>query len=148
MTNIESEIQGMFIHIINGLKHEMRVAIEQHGFQLSTLHFMIMKSIHQLVECTPHALSETCQRDKGQVTRILNDMIKADLVSKTPNPHDKRSQLIALTRKGEEQLAALELADQKTINNMCNGLSRDEVVNFIKVGQQMMTNLTAMKKDR
>ena len=61
---------------------------------------MILKHIHETENCTANYLADITERDKGQVTRLVQEVVNQELVIKTQNPHDKRSQFLLLTEKG------------------------------------------------
>lgn len=137
----ESRLRNIFIGIINGLKSSMRLSIKEHDLPISTLHFIMLKNINDLEHCTPHALVEATQRDKGQITRLLKEIESIGLVSKYSNPEDKRSQLIQLTSAGEECYKLLEQEDHETLQTMCHGISEKELQTFLAVGEKMLVNL-------
>lgn len=55
--------------------------------------------------------TNSAQRDKAQVTRLLKDLTARGLLEKRENPEDRRSSLLSLSAEGEAcycKLAAVE----------------------------------------
>lgn len=46
--------------------------------------------------------------DKGQITRLVKELVSKGLVDKVANPNDKRSQFLTLSEQGEECFKRLQ----------------------------------------
>ena len=85
------------------------------------------------------------QRDKAQITRALNDLLAAELILKTDNPLDGRSQLLQLTPKGEEVMTKLDAAEEWTRQQLTKDLSIVELALFFRVSRTMIDNVSTSK---
>lgn len=141
MANYESDLQKTFIQIIYGLKTAMRNTMKEKDVTLSPLYFMMLKGMHEIENCTAHNLTEFTQRDKGQVTRLIKELIAQDFVRKKANPSDKRSQFLYLTEKGLACYLELQAADNEALTFMRSQISDKELQKFLSVGQKMVANL-------
>ena len=141
MVNHELELQNTFIQIVGSLKRSMTQVMKEQGLDLCPLHFMVMRNIYEVKDSTPNSLAVYFRKDKGQVTRLVNGLVKQALVEKIPNPNDKRSQLLALTAKGQDCYKVLQASDLKMLKGMKAGISDDELAQFVLTGQKMVANL-------
>ena len=80
------------------------------------------------------------QRDKAQITRALNDLLAAELITKTSNPLDGRSQLLQLTAKGEAVMIKLDAAEEWARKQLTQDLSLVELALFFRVSRTMIDN--------
>jgi DNA-binding MarR family transcriptional regulator len=144
MRNYELELQSLFINTVSGLKTSMKGTMKEKGLLLSPLYFMILKQIHDIENCTAHHLAESTERDKGQITRLVNEVMDHGYVIKTPNPNDKRSQFLQFTNKGLECYQQLASADHAILAKMRADISDDDLQKFLGIGQKMLANLNAI----
>ena len=144
MHNYESELQSLFINTIGGLKTSMKDTMKEKGLQLSPLYFMVLKQIHDIDNCTAHHLAESTERDKGQITRLVNEVMDHGYVIKTPNPNDKRSQFLQLTDRGLECYQQLASADHAILTKMRTDISDEELKKFLEIGKKMLANLNSI----
>lgn len=144
MPHHESELQTLFISTIGGLKTSMKNAMKKNGIPLSPLYFMVLKNIHETENCTANYLADITERDKGQITRLIQDVVNQQLVVKFPNPKDKRSQFLQLTEKGLSFYLQLAEADQAILKEMRTDVSDQELKVFLDIGTKMLSNLNAI----
>ncbi|MCW8355804.1 MAG: MarR family winged helix-turn-helix transcriptional regulator [Marinomonas sp.] len=137
----ESELQALFMHTITGLKISMKNIMKDKALSLSPLYFMLLKTIHDTENCTANYLADATERDKGQITRLVKEMMQQGLVQKQPNPHDKRSQFLQLTESGLGCFEQLAIADQAVLKEMRANVSDDELTTFLEIGNKMLQNL-------
>lgn len=141
MRDFESELQNTIVQIVGSFKRSMSQAMKQQGWDLSPLHFLIIRSIHLIEGCTPNTLSNYLKKDKAQITRLLNPLLKQGIVQKIANPNDKRSQYLTLTDKGLEWYTVLQASDLETLAAMRKGISDEELAQFLLIGEKMAGNL-------
>ena len=91
--------------------------------------------------CTAIDIAHYLNRDKAQVTRLVNALINQELVKKSPNPEDKRSQLLILTDKGQEVMSKVSDIDRDMLKRMTKGMAEDELEQFRKIAKKMAQNL-------
>ena len=144
MQHYESELQTLFINTISGLKVSMKAIMKEQGLSLSPLHFMILKNIYETENCTANYLADVAAKDKGQVTRLIQEVINQGLIIKSPNPNDKRSQYLFLTDKGLTVYQHLAQADQKVLKEMRKDVSDEELKAFLNIGKKMLANLNTV----
>ncbi|CUB04891.1 MarR family winged helix-turn-helix transcriptional regulator [Marinomonas fungiae] len=146
MAKLERDIQHALIGIISGLKHAMRLAMQEHKIPLSPLYFLIMKLIHETPHCTPMLIADRSGRDKGQITRLLKELDQHELLIRQQNPADKRSFFIELSDKGLHCFELLEELDMQALEAMTHGLSEQQLEDFLATATQMSQNLERFER--
>ncbi|AEF55702.1 MarR family winged helix-turn-helix transcriptional regulator [Marinomonas posidonica] len=141
MSQLESKLQLMFIHTINALQQSMKQTMKHHQLKMTPLSFLMLKTVHDTAECTAHSIAEITYKDKGQITRLLKEVIDQGLIERHPNPKDKRSQILTLTEQGETVFTTLQQADYAALNALKTGLTEEELNDFLIIGQKMIHNI-------
>jgi MarR family multiple antibiotic resistance transcriptional regulator len=90
---------GLLIHLANQYKDQL---ISQYfsGMDITAAQFKVLISIYKGVT-SPVEISKNLVMDAGAMSRMVDRMVKRDLISRSPNPQDKRQVVLALTGKGE-----------------------------------------------
>ncbi|WP_277253158.1 MarR family winged helix-turn-helix transcriptional regulator [Neptunomonas phycophila] len=122
-------------------KVRLRHVIREHTKDINGMHVRTLRLIEQQQPCTALDVSVGLNRDKGQITRLIKELIANGWIIKTPNPHDKRSQLLALTDQGESLMTLIAQEEKLIIKTMTNGLSEDQLNTFKQTANQLINNL-------
>lgn len=83
-------------------------AFEQHTlkpFDLVPTDYAVLAALHRVgppYELAPNVLYTTLDRSSGGMTKILKRLAALGLVERTPDPSDKRSNLVRLTPTGKQ----------------------------------------------
>lgn len=80
---------------------------------------------------------------KGNLTVILESLLKKDLIARTPNPNDGRSVLIALTTAGEELFNRVFPAHLDYLKPLC---AQFDDQNMNELCQQLLQVKTKLEK--
>lgn len=138
----ESKSLESLFQLVHMLKRHMHEHIEQLDLSITPMHLRVLKIIKRKQTCTAIDIAQFMNRDKAQVTRLLNELIKQSMIEKVPNPEDKRSQRLLVTREGEKILAKLAIIDGKMNEKMMKGVSPEELKEFKRITGLMAANLT------
>ncbi len=76
-------------------------------------------------------------KDKASVTSLLDNLTKRGLVERKPDPSDKRNNLIALTKEGENYQAKLIPLLQEVYDLFLRDISSEELSHTIEVLQRI-----------
>ncbi|WP_295893506.1 MarR family transcriptional regulator [uncultured Vibrio sp.] len=127
--------------LVHGLKRNMQLHIEALDLDIAPMHVRVLKIISKKPQCTAIDIAQFLNRDKAQVTRLLSSLIKQELIVKEPNPHDKRSQCLALTVGGKAIMSQISNVDSEMLEKMKQGIGEDDLKVFQRVAQKMAENL-------
>jgi len=71
---------------------------------------------------TMSALSRRLMVSNGNVTGVIDRLARADLVTRTPSPDDRRVQFITLTALGRRRFATMAAAHERWVDDLLGGL--------------------------
>ncbi|NRA53040.1 MAG: MarR family transcriptional regulator [Gammaproteobacteria bacterium] len=131
-------------NLVHALKKNITHKIESLESRLTPMHVQVLKLIAASTSrITANDIANTLQRDKAQVTRLLNTLIKEELIEKQENPKDKRSQFIVATLNGKQIYQQVIEVDRYILEGLAQGLSYDELAQFQHLSEKMIKNLEA-----
>lgn len=119
--------------LVHAYKTQLRSDIMAQNITLPVTHIRVLKGVCRNPECTAQSIAQRMQRDKAQITRVLNELQHTRLITKIDNPNDGRSQLLRPTRAGEKIMAQIMIAERQTVAHMTQGLSAGDVETFIRL---------------
>ncbi|WP_327070319.1 MarR family transcriptional regulator [Kitasatospora sp. NBC_01250] len=80
----------------------------------------------------------------GGATRLIDRMVEAGLVTRSPSPADRRVQLVTMTRQGERTLVTAAAAHTREAERLMHGaLSADEASGLVTALDRLGTHARA-----
>ncbi len=76
-------------------------------FGITVDQWAILKNLKQHADLSQKELAEYCGKDQPTLTRIVDLLVRKNLVERRANPADRRSFVVHLTAEGEQKIAAL-----------------------------------------
>ena len=116
-------------------------ALREAGLNIAPMHIRSLHTINSIDVCTANDLVELMDRDKGQIARLVKEMIEKGFVDRVQNPDDKRSQFIEITAFGHETLKQMLAIEAKIIDKMRDSISDEQVQMFNDMAFLMTDNL-------
>jgi DNA-binding MarR family transcriptional regulator len=95
----------------------------------------------------PESQSALCQRlgiDRTVMTYLLDDLEKADLVARKPDPADRRTRHVVATDAGRARLADLERSFGRIESHVLGGLSAGERKDLKTLLARLATHVNAL----
>jgi len=123
-----------------GAQHEGSPELE--GLDLPQMHMRILRHLSDNGTATPLAIASTINRDRGHVTRLLQELSAEGLITLKPNPQDGRSKLVVLTAKAQDIFARVHAAEARIYGRAVAEVGQDELATFFKVARKISDNLT------
>lgn len=127
--------------LMHAYKQVLREAIRQQQITLPITQIRTLKGICRNPQSTAQSIAQRMQRDKAQITRVLNDLINAGLVVKVANPGDGRSHLLQPTAAGKKIMSRLDVAEDKAAQRLTGDLTAEEVAVFLRLSKTMVSNV-------
>lgn len=87
------------------------------------------------------ALAAATHKDNPSVSRLIDNMIKRNLVKRVCHPEDRRANLIYLTEEGREMQKGLISQAQQTILDSTDGIDPQDVETCKRVLDLIIANL-------
>ncbi|MDE5416251.1 MarR family winged helix-turn-helix transcriptional regulator [Alkalihalobacterium chitinilyticum] len=90
---------------------------------------------------TQQQLASLTDKDQPSVSRLINNLVKRGLVKRVQHPVDGRTNLIFLTSEGKKMQIGLIEQAQKTIQQISDGIPKDDLTVFLRVLDKINKNL-------
>lgn len=130
--------------VAKGLANNANQALKRHGLNHTGYAVMVMLygSIDQTL--TPSQLVDATHEKSANITRICDDLLRHDLISRDIDPDDRRKVQVRLTTAGEEMIARI-LPDIVTVTqsnfallDTAERLQLDYLLRKVIEGQEQM----------
>lgn len=76
-------------------------------FGITVDQWSILKNLKQRADLSQKELAEYCGKDQPTLTRIVDLLVRKNLVERRANPTDRRSFVVHLTAEGEQKIKTL-----------------------------------------
>lgn len=128
--------------LIHAYKRQLRARFQDQKIGLPVNHIRVLKGIGRYPQSTARSLAQRMNQDKAQITRVLNELVHSELIRKTDNPDDRRSQFLAPTAAGKRILEKVNNLEAEVVTAMTHNLSEKELNTFSHIAGVMIENLT------
>ena len=112
--------------VMFAFRSEMRRAMQDAGHSMNGMEVRALLWISSHANATARELAQHGGRDKAQITRVIQQLEQAELVTRAPDPDDRRVQRLALSAQGEALVATLKRERQVVSARMLGKLTKAE----------------------
>lgn len=123
------------------LKRELNNAIKQSKINITTEQWAILNRLNEEESLSQNEVAIITFKDNANITRILDKLETKGLVQRKPDPKDRRTWRISITKKGEAQRNLIEPLAKKVLEKALNGLSTKEVAMYNEISKKIIANL-------
>ncbi|WGV98976.1 MarR family transcriptional regulator [Vibrio sp. YMD68] len=138
--SVHTSVKSYF-HLVHSWKRQLSEQLVSLGYDVAPMHMRAMKIMTKQSPCSSIEIAKFLRRDKAQVTRLVNTLIKEGLLSKASNPEDKRSHFLTLTGSGKDLMNKVSEIDQAILLQMARGISNEDLEKFNGIAEKMADNL-------
>ncbi|GMA61993.1 MarR family transcriptional regulator [Alicyclobacillus fastidiosus] len=125
-------------HLINQLNRNFK----DNDLSITYEQFRIIIRLWKEDGLTQGQLASLTDKDEPSVSRLINNMIKRNLIERIPHPEDRRTNLIFLTEEGRNIQHELYVQLNKTTEEALRGISEHDVAICLEVLDKVIHNLT------
>jgi DNA-binding MarR family transcriptional regulator len=111
------------------------------GYNITGEQFSILTVLWYADGVSQQHIASAIERDKTTISRVLDSMIKRNLLVRKPAIEDKREKLIFLTEEGKQLQSVLVQISGAMYLRAINGLSELEIRSILKLLHAMNQNL-------
>lgn len=135
--------------ILNGkvsaeLSRKLTKNLKNEGFSINPEQMTLLITLYEKEPVTQQELCNMTFKDKPGMTRLIDSLEKMQLVKRTSDKKDRRSNLISMTAKGRELEEKIFAIGNRTFMEVLNDVSDEELA----VAQQMLLKVLAnIRKD-
>ncbi len=127
----------------NDIREKLRVEFD------STLpRFDVLAALYQFPKgLRMSELSGLLKVSNGNVTGIVDRLVKDGLIIRTPVPGDRRALRVRLTKRGEEEFALQAAAHEQWIDDLLSDVSMKEAENMISSFDRILVEMHGTKSE-
>lgn len=116
--------------------------LQEAGFDITVDQWGILNLLWEADGQTPVELARRAGKDKPNVTRLLKILEDKALVTRHPDPQDRRSHRIRLTEAGLALKAPLLDLGTRCLTQACQGLSTEELSTLKGLLHRILDNVS------
>lgn len=135
----ESSFEALGTHlrkIKNCVQKKINDAVNK--YDISSVHANYILLLYKCEGLTFKEVNNIIEVDKANTTRVINDLLKKEIIYKTD---DVRKYKVYLTDKGQKIAGAIEKEMDKLKMILLKNISEEEAQNFAKVFLKILDNL-------
>ena len=102
---------------------------------LTTSQFAVLEALYHKGSMTINEIIESILSSPGNMTVVINNLEKEQLITRCVNPDDKRSSLITITDTGKEKIEEIfpdHLKDLEICFKVLSADEKEQIVNILK----------------
>lgn len=126
-------------------KRLLKPYFQEIGLTLGQGQPRILNTLLKKDHITQKELADSCEMDVTNISRTLDRMVGAGLLTRERKPSCRRSYLIVLTQEGRRKAQEVQRGFQKVDDILWRGFSEDDKEHMIKGLQKMSANLENME---
>jgi DNA-binding MarR family transcriptional regulator len=113
--------------IKNTSLHSHRLVVESMvALDARTYHFAILAALEEGGPASQAALSQSAGIDRSDIVAMVNELVEQGLVVRTPDPDDRRRNIITMTPAGRQRLEQLDAVLSEVQQTLLAPLTVDE----------------------
>ncbi|NEW40845.1 MarR family transcriptional regulator [Nocardia cyriacigeorgica] len=129
------DLAAMIVPLGRTLMAIERPILESHG--LTMWAYGVLLGLEESPVRTQSALAKAIGADKTRIIATLDDLQDRGLITRTPDPTDRRARLLSLTSAGRELRDSAQAAIHHQENELLAALSPDDRRGFLRALQQL-----------
>lgn len=115
--------------------------LKKSNIPLTREQWSIMAVLWKNDGCPQQILADATDRDRPGITRLVDNLEKENMVERKPDPNDRRTNLIFLTKKGREIENSVIQALNDTIEIATKGMQDEDLHVMRKAFDQINQNI-------
>ncbi len=96
-------------------------------------HYVLLAALDEVGSASQAELSRRTMIDRSDMVATVNELVEHDLVERTPDPTDRRRNVVTLTAAGRRQLRRLDSLLAKVQDELLAPLSAGEREEFVRL---------------
>lgn len=101
----------------------------------------ILMAIHHMQPISAAELAKHLSLTPGAVSQLVDSLIRLDMLSRTPDPADRRTQILKLSANGVSQVQKIEKHRHEVMKHILDELDTDELSTLLRIQQKIIATL-------
>lgn len=124
------------------LKRYTSLMMRQNNIGLTPEQFLLIDLLWNQGPMSQQKIADQMQKDKNSVTKLVDALEKKELVVRSRDTRDRRSNIIVLTGKAETLKNGAKEAGISMLDNMLDGIDEEELKSFLATLSKMTGNMS------
>jgi len=129
------------------VKQYAQSSFTEKGFDLTVDQWSVIKTLYEEKDLSQKELAEKCGKDQPTLTRIVDLLIKKQLVTRQTHPTDRRSLFLSLTSEGIGRVETLSPYIANIRMKAWENLTEDDFHHFTRILNTIHDNLNQESHD-
>lgn len=113
-------------------------------FGVSIPEWKLLGQVYENHEVNLSALAQLLDYDPPMVTKLVKQLERKKLLKRELHKHDERIKVITITLLGTKLIREAEPTVKQTMNKILEGITREELLTYIKVLSHIVKNTAEM----
>ena len=123
------------------MKHSLFLAFKKKGFSITHEHWSVLRLLWKEDRLSQARIAEKLKKDRPNITRIVDVLVKNGYAKRTIDPDDRRIQNVSLTRKGKSIQETLTESAMDVLDQAFAGVSQEDYDTFMNILNKVIQNL-------
>jgi len=125
------------IRLYRQYAHEQLAA---NGIDLTIDQWLVLKALHENPGCSQQEIAQAAFKDQASLTRIIDLLVKKEILLRAIHPEDRRRFQLTITRKGLQLLKAVEPVAENNRKTALKGFTKDKIMQLQDMLNLLMKN--------
>ncbi|WSY18415.1 MarR family transcriptional regulator (plasmid) [Embleya sp. NBC_00896] len=103
-------------------------------------HYRILAALDEFGAASQAELGRRCNMDRSDVVAAINELAEQGFVERTPDPDDRRRNIVTFTNAGHRQLRRLDRALDRVQDDLLGPLSAEDRQTLTRLLTQLLTH--------
>ena len=135
MHNLEDSLGFQVNMTANAMKNRFNNFLKP--YNLTSEQYVIMKSIEENPDITPTQLADITYKDKTTITRMINTLVKNEMLMRIPKTSDRRAYKVKWSPKGESIMKEILPITENVIQKINAQFSQQDLRTFLRILDQL-----------
>jgi len=115
----------------NAMKNRFNNFLKPYG--LTSEQYVIMKSVEENPDISPTQLADITFKDKTTITRMIDTLVKNDMLIRIPKQNDRRAYKIQWSQKGKTIMKEILPITENVIEKIRTQFSKQDLDTFLYI---------------
>ena len=130
----------------NIVEHALRTRLRER-FEVTLPQFDALAELERAGRAlTMSELSQELMVSNGNITGVVDRLVRDGYVERSPSPTDRRVQYIGLTNDGAKRFAAMASAHEDWVAELLGGLSQKETEQMTRLLKKMQASVAPLRE--